>query len=178
MDWLDIKEFLKDTFGYVVFIAIILFIAIYIVGLQQVVGPSMSPTLENGDILILDKVTYRFFDIKRNDVIAFYSSKSKYLIKRVVGMPGDYVEFKNNQLYINNELVNEEYLSDNVITEDFSLNSLGYQIIPEDMYFVLGDNRTNSSDSRDYDIGLIKKEDILGKVRFRLWPMNQMKFVK
>lgn len=178
MDWLDIKEFLKDTFGYVVFIAIILFIAIYIVGLQQVVGPSMSPTLENGDILILDKVTYRFFDIKRNDVIAFYSSKSKYLIKRVIGMPGDYIEFKNNQLYINNELVKEEYLNENVITEDFSLNSLGYQKIPEDMYFVVGDNRTNSSDSRDYDIGLIKEEDILGKVRFRLWPLNQMKFIK
>ena len=172
MDWLDIKEFLKDTFGYVVFIAIILFIAIYIVGLQQVVGPSMSPTLENGDILILDKVTYRFFDIKRNDVIAFYSSKSKYLIKRVIGMPGDYIEFKNN------ELVKEEYLNENVITEDFSLNSIGYQKIPEDMYFVVGDNRTNSSDSRDYDIGLIKEEDILGKVRFRLWPLNQMKFIK
>ncbi len=178
MDWLDIKEFLKDTFGYIIYILIILFIAVYIVGLQQVVGPSMSPTLENGDILILDKATYKLFDIKRNDVIAFYSSKSKYLIKRVIGMPGDYIEFKNNNLYINNKLVEEEYLDESIITEDFNLYSLGYSKIPEDMYFVLGDNRSNSSDSRDSTIGLIKKKDIIGKVRFRIWPLNQMKFVK
>jgi len=178
MDWLDIKEFFKDTFGYIIYIIIILLVAIYIVGLQQVVGPSMSPTLENGDILILDKVTYKIFDIKRNDIIAFYSSKSKYLIKRVIGKPGDYIEFINNQLYVNNQLVQEEYLPDDVITENFSLQDIGYSVIPEDMYLVLGDNRENSSDSRDPEIGLIPKKDIIGKVRFRIWPLNQMKLVK
>ena len=178
MDWLDIKEFFKDTFKYIIFIVVILFIAIYVVGLQQVVGPSMSPTLENGDVLILDKANYRFFDVKKGDVIALYSSKSKYLIKRVVGMPGEYVEFKNNQLYINNIPLEEEYLGDSVITEDFSIRELGYETIPEDMYLVLGDNRGDSSDSRDPEIGLIKKSDILGKVRFRIWPLNKIKIVK
>lgn len=178
MDWLDIKEFFKDTFKYIIFIVVILFIAIYVVGLQQVVGPSMSPTLNNGDILILDKASYKFFNVKRNDVIALYSSKSKYLIKRVVGMPGEYIEFKNNQLYINNVLVEEEYLSDSVVTNDFSIRELGYETIPEDMYLVLGDNREDSSDSRDPEIGLIKKSDILGKVRLRIWPLNKFKFVK
>ena len=177
MDWLDIKEFFKDAFKYIIFIVVILFIAIYIVGLQQVVGPSMSPTLENGDVLILDKATYRFFDVKKGDVIALYSSKSKYLIKRVVGMPGEYIEFKNNQLYVNNILMEEEYLN-GVVTNDFSIRELGYEIIPEDMYLVLGDNRGDSLDSRDPEIGLIKKSDILGKVRFRIWPLNKLKIVK
>lgn len=178
MDWLDIKEFFKDTFKYIIFIIVTLFIAIYVVGLQQVVGPSMSPTLNNGDVLILDKISYRFTNVKRNDVIALYSSKSKYLIKRVIGMPGEYVEFKNNQLYINNVVVEEEYLNGSVITNNFSIRELGYEIIPEDMYLVLGDNRQDSSDSRDPEIGLIKKSDILGKVRFRIWPLNKIKIVK
>lgn len=173
MDWLEIKEFLKDTFKYIVFFVIALFIAVYIVSLQQVVGPSMSPTFENGDILILDKATYRFFDIKRDDIIAFYSSKSKYLIKRVIGMPGEYIEYKNNKLYVNGILVEEEYLK-NTVTDDFSIMKLGYEKIPENMYLVLGDNRENSADSRDSDIGLIKKSDIIGKVRFRIWPLTKI----
>lgn len=178
MDWLDIKEFIKDTLGYIILIAIILLIAIYVVGLQQVVGPSMKSTLENSDILILDKITYKFIDVKRNDIISFYSEETKYLIKRVIGLPGDYVEIKNNKLYINNKEINETYLKDDVITNDFSLLELGYEKIPEDMYFVLGDNRENSKDSRNPNIGLIKKEDIIGKVRFRLWPLNKLKLIK
>lgn len=178
MDWLDIKEFIKDTLGYIILIIVILLIAVYVVGLQQVIGPSMSPTLENSDILILDKLTYNFIDIKRNDIVAFYSEETKYLIKRIIGLPGEYIEFKNNKLYVNNKLIEEPYLNENTITKDFSLTELEYQKIPKDMYFVLGDNRENSKDSRNPEIGLIKKEDILGKVRFRIWPLNKLKLIK
>ncbi|MBE6147918.1 MAG: signal peptidase I [Firmicutes bacterium] len=177
MDWLEIKEFFKDTFKYIVFIFVVIFIAVYIVGLQQVVGPSMAPTFENGNILILDKVTYRFSEIKRNDVVSLYYADTKYLIKRVIGMPGEKVEYRNGDLYINDRLVKEEFLT-NAHTSDFSLSDLGYSVIPEDMYFVVGDNRNDSLDSRDPDVGLIPKEDIIGKVRIRLWPINQIKIVK
>ena len=177
MDWLEIKEFLKDTIKYVVFIFIVIFIAVYIVGLQQVVGPSMAPTFSNGDILILDKVSYRFKDIERGDVVALYYADTKFLIKRVIGLPGEKIDFRDGDLYVNNRLVPEEYINDDT-TEDFSLSSLGYSSIPENMYFVVGDNRLDSLDSRSSEVGLISKEDIIGKARLRLWPINQIKLIK
>ncbi|MBQ6841062.1 MAG: signal peptidase I [Bacilli bacterium] len=177
MDWLDIKEFLKDTFKYVAFIFLVIFIAVYIVGLQQVVGPSMSPTLDNGNILILDKITYRFKDIERGDVVSLYYADTKYLVKRVVGLPGEKIDLRDGDLYINDRLIEETYIEDDSNVE-FSLSSLGYNTIPEDMYFVLGDNRSDSLDSRDPNVGLVSKKDIIGKVRIRLWPINQMKFVR
>ncbi len=176
MDWLDIKEFLKDSIKYIVIIVIVLFVAIYVVGLQQVIGPSMSPTLKNNDILILDKISYKFSDIKRGDIISLYYADTKYLIKRVVGLPGEYIEFKDNELYIDNKKYVETYLK-NVVTSDFSLSDLGYDKIPDDMYLVLGDNREDSSDSRDPKVGLIKKTEIIGKVRFRIWPLNEIKII-
>lgn len=149
MDWLDIKEFIKDTLQYIIFIVAVLIIAIYVVGLQQVVGPSMSPTLKNNDIVILDKLSYRFINIERGDIVALYYADSKYLIKRVIGLPGEKIEYKDNKLYIDNVQYSEKYLSENIITKDFSIKDLGYEEIPEDMYLVLGDNREDSLDSRD-----------------------------
>lgn len=178
MDWLEIKEFFKDTFKYIVLIVVILIIAIYVVGLQQVVGPSMSPNLKNNDILILDKLVYRFKDIERGDIVSLYYADTKYLIKRVIGLPGEYIEFIDNKLYIDGTLYEEDYLNDDVVTDNFSLNYLGYDKIPDDMYLVLGDNRSNSKDSRDESVGLIKKSDIIGKVRLRIWPLNKIKIVK
>lgn len=178
MDWLDIKEFLSDTIKYIIFIVVILVIAVYVVGLQQIVGPSMTPTLRNGDIVILDKLSYRFSDIKRDDIVALYYADTKFLVKRVIGLPGETVEFKDNKLYINGKYYEEKYLSDDIVTDDFSLEELNYTTIPDDMYLVLGDNRGDSMDSRDSDVGLIPKKDIYGKVRFKIWPINEFKYVK
>lgn len=178
MDWLEIKEFFKDAFKYIIVIVAVLFLAIYIVTLQQVVGPSMSPTLKNGDIVLLDKVSYRFAKIKRKDIVALYYADSKYLIKRVIGKPGEKVEFKDNHLYINGVKFKEDYLPKGITTEDFELNDLGYTIIPKDMYLVLGDNRENSLDSRDKKVGLVPKKNIIGKVRIQIWPLNSIKIVK
>lgn len=173
MDWLSIKEFIKDTFKYIILIIIILFIAIYVVGLQQIVGTSMQPTLENGDIMILDKISYKFINIKRNDIVSIYDENSKYLVKRIIGLPGEHIEYKDNKLYINGQIKSEPYLQETK-TQDFNLTDLGYEKIPEDMYLVLGDNRENSLDSRNYNIGLIDKKNIIGKVRFRIWPLNKI----
>jgi len=175
VDWLDIKEFFKDAFKYIIIVMIIFFIAIYVVGLQQVVGDSMNPKLKNNDVLILDKIIYKVSKIKRGDIVALYYSDTKYLIKRVVGLPGEKIEFKNNKLYINGTIIEEDYLND-TYTENFSLEQLGYDKIPADFYFVLGDNRTNSLDSRDSKVGLITKKDIIGKIRLRIWPLNKIRF--
>jgi len=169
MDWLDIKEFLKDAFKYILFIVFVLFIAIYVIGLQQIVGSSMNPTLNNNDVIILDKLTPKFVNLKRGDIISFYYDETKFLIKRVIGLPGEYIEIINNEIYINNEIIKDYVKNFNI--KDFKLEDLGYDKIPEDMYFVLGDNRENSLDSRDSRVGLIKKEDIIGKKLVRIWPL-------
>lgn len=178
MDWLEIKEFFKDTFKYLIFIVAILIVAIYVVGLQQVVGSSMYPNFKNNDILILDKISYKFIDIKRGDIVSLYYADTKYLIKRVVGMPGETIELINNTLYINGTKFEEEYLDASVITDNFSLKQLGYDRIPDDMYLVLGDNRGDSLDSRDSRLGLVDKKDIIGKVRVRIWPLNKISWIK
>lgn len=174
MDWLSIREFLLDSVKFVLLVFFFLILFVYVVSVTQVVGDSMYPTLENQEVLILNKAKYRFFDVQRGDIISFTYEDTKYLIKRVIGIPGDTIEVKDNILYINDVPYEEKYLSKNVITDDFSLTEIGYDVIPEDKYFVMGDNRENSLDGRE--IGLIDKDDIIGAIAFRLWPINRMKF--
>ena len=136
----------------------------------------MYPTFYDNDILILNKLKYRFSDIERGDVVALRFEDTNYLIKRVVGLPGEVVEFKDNQLYINGKVVEEDYLGEDVVTEDFQLSQIGYEKIPEGMYFVLGDNREHSSDSRE--LGLVTERDILGETSIRIFPFNRIKIFK
>ena len=98
MDWLSIKEFIKDALKYVITIVIVLVIIIYVASVQQIVGPSMSPTLNNSDIVLLNKFQYRIFDVKRNQIIALNYDDTKYMVKRVIGLPGEKVEYKDNTL--------------------------------------------------------------------------------
>ena len=174
MDLRDVKEFLIDTTKYLLTAASVIFVILYVVTIQQVVGPSMSSTLESQDIVLLSRSHYRLFDMKRFDVIAFEYADTKYLIKRVIGLPGDKVEYRNNTLYINGEVIKEEFL-DGHQTEDFSLITMGYETIPEGKYLVLGDNRENSLDSRSF--GLIEEEDILGKVSLKIWPIFEFDII-
>lgn len=174
MDWLSIREFLLDSIKFIIVIFVVLILFLYVVSITQVVGNSMYPTLQDQEVLVLNKAIYRFRDVKRGDIISLSYADTKYLIKRVVGVPGDTVEFRNNTLYINGAVYEEDYLEEDVVTNDFSLQDIGYDVIPEDMYLVLGDNRQNSMDGRD--IGLIKKSDIIGKIALRFWPINRFKF--
>lgn len=175
MDWLEIKEFFKDTAKIVVTIAIVLVVIVYVVSITQVVGNSMHPTLKDGEILILNKLKYKITEVKRGDIISLKYADTKYLIKRVVGLPGEEIYIKDNKLYINNEQYEESYISTNLKYDDFDLKTLGYEKIPDGYYFVLGDNRENSMDSRE--VGLIPKKDIIGKVSIRFWPFNKFKFL-
>ena len=177
MDFRDIKEFLKDSLWFIVIVVIVLLVNIYIISFQQVVGPSMQDNLYSGDIVILNKILFKFRDIKRCDVVSFeYDSKN--LVKRVIGLPGEYIEYKDNYLYINGQRYVEDYLDKDVKTKDFKLEDLegNYTKIPDDMYLVLGDNRSDSMDSREF--GLINKKDIKGKVSIIIWPLNEIKLIK
>jgi len=128
-------------------------------------GVSMETTLHDSERLILNKITYRFNELERGDVVVFHATEKDDYIKRIIGLPGEKIEYKDNQLYINDVPIDEPYIGD-VMTENF-----GPLVIPEGKVFVLGDNRTNSSDSRQ--IGPISIDQITGKVNYLIWPMNR-----
>ena len=172
MDLRDIKEFVKDSIKIIILIVVVFAIYMWVIGLQQIVGNSMNNTLENEDMILLYKLGYKISDIKRFDVVSFYYDETKYLIKRVIGLPGEHIAYKDNKLYVNGEYVEENR---DFVTEDFDLKELGYDVIPDDYYFVLGDNRENSLDSRE--IGLVKKEDIIGEAIARVWPITDIKII-
>lgn len=175
MDFRDIKEFLKDASAYIITIVVVLVLVNYVGTIQQNVGPSMSPTLENGDAFLLNKLAYKVSDVKRGNIVVFNYDDTKYLVKRVIGLPGDKIEYRKNVLYINGNAYAEDFLPDDTVTNDFTMEDIRGTVdskIPEGMYLVLGDNRGNSMDSRQ--IGLIKEEDIIGKTSIRIWPFNHM----
>ncbi|MBQ8472797.1 MAG: signal peptidase I [Bacilli bacterium] len=158
------KEKLKEIFGYIIVIVLVLVIKQFIITPIRVNGSSMNDTLINKDIMILDKISYQFSPIERFDIVVI-KFENEYLIKRVIGLPGETVEYKDNNLYINGELIEENF--NHKVTDNYSLN----EVIPDGYYFVVGDNRGDSLDSRV--LGLMKEEDILGKTSLVLFPFNR-----
>lgn len=168
-----IKRFLKDIIPYVIVIIIVILIRSFIITPALVDGNSMLPNLQNNNVILLNKLDYRLNDINRFDVVVVDFNGDK-LIKRVIALPGEHIEYKDNKLYIDNYFMLEDFNHD--ITSDFKLESIGYLTIPGDKYFVIGDNRDESTDSRV--IGLVDKEDILGSVSYRIFPLNKIGRVK
>lgn len=156
----------KEIIPYIVIIVVVVLIRSFIVTPVQVDGSSMKPTLKNNDVLILKKYDKNY---KRFDVVVLYSGVGR-LIKRVIGLPGETVEIKNNKLYINDKLVKQNFKT-NTETSDFNKVK-----VPKGKYFVMGDNRNNSTDSRF--IGFIDKKDIKGKVKLRIFPFNKIGLIK
>lgn len=165
-------KILKELIPYIVIVVVVVLIRTFIATPVIVSGSSMDPTLKNGQILILNKLTnnYNRYDIVVIDVNI--NGKKERIVKRIMGLPLENIEAKNNILYINGKRVHDDFRD---ITTDFSLYDLtGMKKIPDGYYFVMGDNRTNSLDSRDYRVGLIKKSDIIGRPIFRIWPFNKI----
>ncbi len=137
----------------------------------MVEGSSMEGTLHNGDYLLVDKLSYNLGKPKRFDIIIFPYSEEIYYIKRIIGMPGEKIRIADGKIYINGEELVESYgtepmLDGGVATEEFSLG--------EKEYFVLGDNRNHSTDSRSENVGTIKEENIIGKAFFRFYPFGNL----
>lgn len=163
-------KFIKELVPYIVIIAVVVLIRTFIVTPVQVDGESMYPTLLDNQILILKKYDHSY---DRFDIVVFKYNNSK-LVKRIIGLPGETISYKNNILYINNKEIDNIKLD--AYTYDFNLSELGFDKIPEGYYFVLGDNRTNSLDSRM--IGLIPKDNILGVTNFSVFPFKRFGSIK
>ena len=166
------KKVIKELLPYIIIIVVVTLIRTYIATPVIVVGDSMLPTLKEGNILLLNKLNYKLSEIERYDVVVVKIKKEE-LIKRIIGLPGEHIEYKDNVLYINNEKLENKY---NFITEDFKLEEIcDCNKIPEDKYLVLGDNRGNSLDSRSKIIGLVDKKYIKGSTKISIWPIKKVK---
>lgn len=171
----------KEVLVWAVEIAITIGLActfVYFIGLRtSVVGQSMSETLESGDEILVNRFVYKVTDPKPNDIIVFLpngNEKSHLYVKRVIAVSGDTVCIKNGAVYVNGELFEEEI--DAASIEDAGLAAEEI-VVGEDEFFVLGDNRNNSEDSRYANIGNVKKEYIIGKAWFRVAPWSGFGFI-
>ncbi len=155
------KENKKEAVTYLLIILFIILVRTYVVTPVRVSGSSMANTLKNGEILLLNKFEYRFSDIKRFDIVVV-KAHGERIIKRVIGLPGETLKYENGILYINDKMIEENYLDE--VTKDFTYEGK----IPDECYFVMGDNRDDSLDSRYF--GCFPKKDILGHASFVLFP--------
>lgn len=165
-----------------VVIALLFFAIMYIFLFQphQVKGNSMLPNFINGEYLLTNKLVYRFKDPGRGDIVVFRAPENNQYdyIKRIIGLPGDTVKILNGNIYINNQKIDESaYLSPTIQSRPgYYLHEGKEIVIPPNSYLVFGDNRTNSSDSRDF--GPIPKESIVGKAWFMYWPPAKIGLIK
>ena len=182
------KNELLDLFKTIAITAVI-FIAIraFLFSPINVEGASMMPNYEDGDRVIINKLQKMLNSIEHFDVIVFKANESDNYIKRVIGLPGDHIAYQNDTLYINGETYDEPYLEQyklqlkdsGKLTYNFTLEEItNLTEIPEGYYFVLGDNRRVSNDSRNPSVGLISEDQVLGKVSIRYYPLDHFGLVK
>ncbi|HEC2149973.1 TPA: signal peptidase I [Staphylococcus delphini] len=178
----------KETMEWLLSIGLALLIVgllyAFVIKPYNIKGDSMDPTLKDGERVIVNKIGKTLGHLDNGNVIVFHADETNDYVKRIIGKPGDHVVYKNDQLYLNGKKVDEPYLDYNLkhktyeqITGSFDSKDLpgsnGKEQIPKDKYLVLGDNREVSKDSRAF--GLIDKDQIVGKVAFRFWPLSEFK---
>ncbi len=167
------EKFVKEYLPYILIIVAVLLIKRFVISPVNVVGDSMYPTLHDGYVMLLDEIYYKFDKLDRFDIVVIKykdsSGKSELIIKRVIGLPGETISYDKGKLYINGKYIKEKF--SHAETIDF-----GPVTLDDDEYFVMGDNRPVSKDSRY--LGAFKREKIVGKVSIRLFPFNKFGFVK
>lgn len=160
INWKRFAREIVDT----LLLAVILFVGINAVSARvRVDGYSMQPTLEDGEFILVNKMSYQWSEVDRGDIIVFHFpiNPEEELIKRVIGLPGDSVVVQNNQVFVNGQALNEPYISQAPMYS-------GEWVVQENYLFVLGDNRNNSNDSKDW--GMLPMENIVGKAVVIYWP--------
>lgn len=175
-----LSAFFLDILEVVVFsIAIFLFLYLLVLQPHKIKGQSMEPNFDNGEFLLTDKVTYRFSQPKRGDVIVFEApgTNNEEFIKRIIGLPGEEVSLSDGNVYINNSLLEENYIPESLKTEGGIFLKDGQTVsVPNENYFVLGDNRVASSDSRTW--GFVSKNKITGRAWITYWPPPKLGLVE
>lgn len=175
------KGILRELLEWIVFLLIIIgatyLIITYVGQRTKVSGQSMETTLHDGDNLIVDKISYRFREPERFEIIVFpYQHKENtYYIKRIIGLPGETVQVTEGCVYIDGERLDEHY--GNELMENAGLAEEPITL-GEDEYFVLGDNRNHSSDSREPSVGILHREDLLGRAWIRIWPLDKFGVIR
>ena len=173
-----LREILSTSLYLLVVLCLVYLVSHFVGQRTQVSGSSMEPQLRHEDNLIVDKITYRFREPERFDIIVFpfeYEDNTFY-IKRIIGLPGETVQIdRDGNIFINGEILEEGYGKE-VIQEP----GRAYEPITlgEDEYFVLGDNRNNSSDSRDMSVGNVRRDKIIGRAWLRIWPFDRFGFIR
>ncbi len=163
---------------YLLFVVVFSFVIITYVGQRtRVDGQSMETTLYHNDNLIVDKISYRFRDPKRFEIIVFpyQYRENTYYIKRIIGLPGETVQVINGYVYIDGEKLDEHYGKEVMESPGIAEDPI---TLGEDEYFVLGDNRNHSQDSRDASVGVLHRKDLLGRAWIRIWPLNKFGAIK
>lgn len=172
---------MKEMMGFLLYVAVVVgitYMIITFVGQRTYVsGSSMENTLSHGDNLIVDKISYRFSDPQRFDIIVFpfQYGDHVYYIKRIIGLPGETVQIEDGDIYIDGEILEESYGREVMKSAGIAEDPI---TLGEDEYFVLGDNRNDSSDSRDPSVGLIDRDDIIGRAWVRIWPLDKIGVLK
>lgn len=175
----DMKKEILSWIFYILFVVVLTYVIITFVGQRtRVDGRSMMNTLSDGDNLIVEKLSYRFGDPERFDIIVFrpYENEKEYYIKRIIGLPGETVQIdEEGKIYINGEVLEENYGAETIRSAGRAseLITLG-----EDEYFVMGDNRNNSKDSRSEAVGNVNRSQIIGRAWVRIWPLSKIGILK
>ena len=163
------KNIKREILDFLLIIIAVLLIRTFIFTPIKVEQNSMNPTLYPNDIMILNKIGYRINGLNRFDIVVI-KHNNDYLIKRVIGLPNETLEYKDNKLYIDGGEIKENFITNP--TNDYTLDDK----IPKDSYFLIGDNRNNSIDSRTF--GAISKREILGKTRLIIFPFDRINIKK
>ena len=174
----DMKKEILSWVFYIAFVLVLTWVIITFVGQRtRVDGRSMMNTLHDGDNLIVEKLSYRFSDPKRFDIIVFPpTGKKEYYIKRIIGLPGETVQIdENGNIYINGELLEGNYGAETIQNPGRAAKPI---TLGDDEYFVMGDNRNNSKDSRSEEVGNVKRSQIIGRAWLRIWPLNKFGLLK
>ncbi|MCD8348290.1 MAG: signal peptidase I [Lachnospiraceae bacterium] len=174
----DPKREIISWILYIGFVILATWLILHFVGQRTVVdGRSMNDTLQDGDNLIVEKLSYRFGDPQRFDIIVFqpYEDSSELYIKRIIGLPGETVRIdEEGNIYIDGELLEEDYGKETIQNPGRASEEI---TLGEDEYFVLGDNRNNSTDSRTERVGNVSRDSIVGKAWLRIWPLGSFGFL-
>lgn len=171
----DRERELREALGWIVYIVVVIcatyFIVTYVGQRTKVSGDSMQATLQDGDNLIVDKISYRFRDPKRYEIIVFpyRYAEDTYYIKRIIGLPGETVQIIDGYVYINGEKLDEDY---GLEVMENPGNAAEPIELGEDEYFVLGDNRNRSADSRESSVGVLHRDELIGRAWVRIWPLK------
>ena len=175
------KGIIKELLGWLIFIFIVVtasYLVITYVGQRtEVSGSSMESTLSDGDQLIVDKISYRFRDPSRYDIVVFpyHYEENTYYIKRIIGLPGETVQIVDGVVWINGQPLHEHYGNEVIENPGLAADPI---TLGDDEYFVLGDNRNNSQDSRAANVGVIHRDELLGRAWVRIWPLSDFGVIR